>query len=318
PRLYVASPALNGQNVKTPEDGARLVREYKAAGYDLLKIHEGLSQEAYEKIIVTAFENGMKYAGHVPDSVSVYGALKARQMTIEHLDNYLVALEADDSPIRKADPQRRARQLPFHMDEKKIPALVRAIRKTGTWSVPTMVLYQNVFSSETGEALAARPEMKYTHPQVLNNWIKARNNQLKNNDPAAGRRILELRNKMLKALFDAGAKIMLGSDAPQFFNVPGFSVHREMKAMVDAGLTPFQVLECATRKVAIHLNKLNYFGTVEEGKTSDLILLEANPLKDISNTSRIAGVMIGDRWLPKSELRKMLDEIAAMYQNAKS
>jgi imidazolonepropionase-like amidohydrolase len=180
-----------------------------------------------------------------------------------------------------------------------------------------MALYENIFSTETSKALAARPEMKYLNPQMVNNWIQARNDMLKNSDPAALKRMLEFRKKMLKALSDAGARIILGSDAPQFFNVPGFSLQREMQAMVEAGMTPFQVLECGTRKVAHYLNKLNFYGTVEEGRMADLILLEANPLENISNVSRRAGVMMDGRWFPERELRKMLDEVAAMYKAAK-
>lgn len=119
---------------------------------------------------------------------------------------------------------------------------------------------------------------------------------------------------MLKALSDAGAKILLGSDAPQLFSVPGFSLQREMEAMAQAGLTPYQVLESGTRNAAIYLNAEKEFGTVEVGKAADLILVNGNPLKDVTNVAKRAGVMLRGRWLPESELARMLDAIAASYK----
>jgi imidazolonepropionase-like amidohydrolase len=119
---------------------------------------------------------------------------------------------------------------------------------------------------------------------------------------AQRQRYIGLRRRLLKALHDGGVGILLGSDAPQTWNVPGFSIHRELATYVAAGLTPFDALATGTRAVAAHLGTLDRAGTIEEGKRADLVLLDGNPLQDISQTSRIAGVMIGGRWLPKSEI----------------
>lgn len=318
PRIYAASPALGGQNVTSADAGEKLVRDYKAAGFDLLKIHEGLSVEAYDRIVKTAREVGIPFAGHIPNAVGLTGALKAKQSTIEHLDGYIELLEADDSPVKSADPQTRAKELHKYLDERKIAALATATRDAGVWTVPTMVLYANIFSRETAEALRSREEMKYIPPQMLNQWSENRKGQLANMDPEIGRRLAEIRKKILKGLQDAGAKIMLGTDAPQLWNVPGFSIHREMQVMSEAGLTPFQILESGTRNVAVYLNTLAESGTVEVGKRADLILLEANPLESLSNVSRRAGVMVRGRWLAESELRRMLDEIATRYKGSES
>ncbi|HYP26274.1 MAG TPA: amidohydrolase family protein [Blastocatellia bacterium] len=312
PRLYVAGPALSGNSVPSVEVAQKMVRDQKAAGFDLLKVHEGLSLEAYDAVVAAAKDAGIAYGGHIPDKVGLQHALKTKMATIEHLDNYIEALEADNSPIKGADPQTRAAKLPFHLDEKKIPALATATRDAGVWNVPTMALYLNVFSSESGEALAQREEMKYAVPQMLKNWVGQRNNQLKSFDPEAIKRLVDIRKKILKGLHAAGAKIMLGSDSPQFFNIPGFALQREMQAMVDAGLTPYQVLETGTRNPAIYLKTINETGTVEVGKRADLILVDANPLESVGNVARRSGVMVNGKWLPASELNKMLDEIAAM------
>ena len=122
PRLYVASPPIMGQTAPDPETAARLVREHKAAGFDLLKIHEGLSLASYDAMVKTAREVGIRFGGHVPDDVGLAHALETGMSSVEHMDGFVEALEADDSPIRNADPQTRGAQLHLYLDEKKLPA----------------------------------------------------------------------------------------------------------------------------------------------------------------------------------------------------
>jgi predicted amidohydrolase YtcJ len=124
------------------------------------------------------------------------------------------------------------------------------------------------------------------------------------------------RQQLLRELTSAGAPVALGSDAPQFFNVPGFSIHPEMEMMVAAGLTPYEVLVTGTRNPAVYFGTPEEFGTVQVGRRADLILLEANPLEDIGNVRRRAGVMVRGRWLPESEIQQRLDAIAEEVRRA--
>jgi imidazolonepropionase-like amidohydrolase len=317
PRLYVAGPAMTGQSVHSPEEGAQKVREYKQAGFDLLKIHEGLQLATYDAIVKTAKEVGMPYGGHVPDAVGLLHALKSGQSTIEHLDGYVEELEADDSPVRNSDPMTHAQKFADYLDERKIPAVVKATREAGAWVVPTMALWQTFMGTESVESLKQRPELKYVPPPMINQWTQQRTALAQNADSAQNQRVLDLRNKVLKALEDDTGRVMLGSDAPQLFSVPGFSLHREMQAMVRAGLTPYQVLAAGTRSPAVYLKAENEFGTISVGKRADLILIEANPLKDVTNVSRRVGVMLRGQWLAEAQLRKMLDDLAATYASTK-
>jgi imidazolonepropionase-like amidohydrolase len=120
------------------------------------------------------------------------------------------------------------------------------------------------------------------------------------------RRFLEVRRRILKALYDAGVPFALGSDAPQMWNVPGFSIHRELESLVAAGLTPFQALETGTRNIARHFGPGHDSGTIEEGRRADLVLLDANPLDSVRNTSRIAGVMVAGRWWSRRQIDERL------------
>jgi imidazolonepropionase-like amidohydrolase len=126
------------------------------------------------------------------------------------------------------------------------------------------------------------------------------------------KRYLELRNALVIELYKAGAKIVVGPDSPQFFLVPGFATHREMQALSEAGLTNYAVLEAATRNGAENLGMLKEFGTIEREKRADLLLLDANPLENIANAKRIAGVMTRGKFLAKTDLQKMLDDVATL------
>ncbi len=316
PRLWVGSPALSGNTAPTADSARRLVEQRTAARYDHLKIHEGLSREVYDTIVAVARRAGIRFAGHVPDPVGLARALEAGQSTIDHLDNYILALEADDSPIKNASPQIRAQRLIYHVDEAKLPALVAATRAAGTWMVPTLALWETFSGPESLESLRARPELRYVPAQWRDAWAQAVATMRQNNpDVEAGTRIVELRRRILKALNDAGVGILLGTDSPQLFSVPGFSTYRELASMRAAGLTPQQILRAGTRDVARYFGAADDFGTVAVGRRADLLLLEGNPLDDLGNVARRAGVMVNGRWLPESEIQARLARIAEGFAN---
>ncbi|HUR98844.1 MAG TPA: amidohydrolase family protein, partial [Pyrinomonadaceae bacterium] len=124
---------------------------------------------------------------------------------------------------------------------------------------------------------------------------------------------VELRNKLIKAIYDAGGKIMVGSDTPEFLWLYGFSEHREMRALSDAGMPNYAVLAAATRNAHEYLGTIAKSGTVEKGKRADLLLLNANPIENISATENRTGVMLNGKWYPQEEMNKWLDEIAPRF-----
>jgi imidazolonepropionase-like amidohydrolase len=148
-------------------------------------------------------------------------------------------------------------------------------------------------------------------------WVERKEGMLA--DPAykpeLARQFIEVRGKLIKTLHEEGAGLLLGSDAPQIFNVPGFSIHHELRMLVEAGLTPYQALATGNVNVAKFLGEEDEFGTVAVGQRADLVLLEANPLEDIRNFSQRAGVMLGGRWLPAAVLRAGLEEIAQRHRS---
>jgi hypothetical protein len=312
PTIHAAAPGISGGNAPTPEAARREVNERVEAGYDLLKVFE-MPAESYAQMARTAHDIGIPFAGHVPESVGLVGALDARQASIDHLDRYVEFLAPGyrDMPGRR--PGFFGSGLVDIADTGRIPEAVERTLAAGTWNVPTLSLVEHLASPEPAEQMIQRPEMRYMPQSVLDDWVDAKADYRERPDfqPAAAERLVEIRRQLTKALHDAGAPLALGSDAPQFFNVPGFSIHHEMAMMVAAGLSPYEVLATGTRNPAAYFGTPEAFGTVQVGRRADLILLDANPLEDVGNVKRRAGVMVRGRWLPEAEIQQRLERIAA-------
>jgi imidazolonepropionase-like amidohydrolase len=309
PTLYAASPWL-GEQAATPEQAERAVREYHAAGFDLLKIGS-LPAPAYARMAETANALGMPFGGHIPEDVGLVKALDARQASIDHFDRYVEFLVPEAA--------RGDREAGFFgsgvvdlADRSRIPEAVARTKQAGTWNVPTLSIVEHLASDEPGDAMAQWPEMRYLPRDVVDGWVRAKREYAERADfqPAAVRQLVQMRRDLLKALHDADAPIALGSDAPQFFNVPGFSIHHELRMMVASGLTPYEVLATGTREAARYFDAEDEFGTVAPGMRADLVLLDADPLADVGNVKRRAGVMVRGKWWPESEIQARLDEIA--------
>ena len=322
PTIFVGAPSLNGNSAADAATAARLVREHKAAGYDFLKLHPGIPRTSYDSIVAAARAAGITYAGHISQGVGLEHTLASRQSTIDHLDGYIEAAVPENIRARVLADESLFGELISSVDESRLRAFAGDTRKAGTWNVPTLFLWETFFSPEQPDVMAKRAEMKYAPPQWVDNWSNQKRNRLQNaSDAGASARYLSLRRTLIKALADSGARLLMGTDSPQMFNVPGFSLHYEIALMQEAGLTPWQVLESGTRNVgeyaAQDLRLDGKFGTVSPGNRADLILLDANPLADARNVSKRAGVMVRGRWLPGSELDRMLAEIASRHAAAR-
>jgi imidazolonepropionase-like amidohydrolase len=140
----------------------------------------------------------------------------------------------------------------------------------------------------------------------LAQWVESKKKLMAGATPAERARFLEIRGRLIKALHAGGVGLLLGSDGPQVWNVPGFSVHRELRYLVQAGLTPYQAIETGTRNVAVFYGTTDDRGTIAQGKRADLVMLEGNPLADIGNSAKIAAVVLGGRFLTKDDIDKQL------------
>jgi imidazolonepropionase-like amidohydrolase len=312
PTIVTSGPSLNGSSAPTPDVARRMVEEQHAALYDFIKIHPGLLRAAFDTLAATAQRLGMRFAGHVPVDVGLERALEAHYASIDHLDGFIEWLAG----VRPGDGTNVGffgLAVADRVDESRISEAARRTAEAGVWVVPTEVLLETVASGESPEQVAARPGTEYLPPSILQGWMTTLRGWRTQSpvEPQTAARFLAARRRLIRELQAAGAGILLGSDAPQVGNVPGFSLHRELRAYVAAGLTPYQALLTGTRNPAAFFGRPDEFGTVQPGRRADLVLLEGNPLRDIANFDRQAGVMVRGRWLPAEEIRRRLEALAA-------
>lgn len=308
PRFVTSGPSLNGNSVTSPAQAERKVREQHAAGYDFLKIHPGLTRAEFLRVADTANELGMPFAGHVPSSVGVPLALESGIATIDHLDGYMETLIPADNDPTGGLGGFFGLMLAGVARESAITPIVKATREAGTWNVPTQTLFEQTANDLPAADLAARPEMKYARADDVRQWVRTKRSLVGDADfdRRIANRAIALRRALIKALHADGAGLLLGSDSPQRFNVPGFALHRELELMVAAGLTPYEALSTGTVNPARFLGVADERGTVQPGRAADLVLLDENPLDDIANSRRVHGTMIRGTWLSRSELDRRL------------
>ncbi|MCM4158601.1 amidohydrolase family protein [Antarcticibacterium flavum] len=309
PTIFAASPWLSQEAIPTPQAADNAVREYKSTGFDLLKIGS-LEPETYKQMAATAHEIGMPFGGHIPEAVGLAGALEARQTSIDHYDRYVEFLVPEEAKQGRSNGFFGSGIIGL-IDRERIPLAIEKTLEAGTWNVPTLSLIEHLANEEEAEEMIKRPEMKYMPKQVLDGWVKFKNDYVQRDDfqPDDTAKLVEFRRELTKKLHDAGANIVLGSDAPQFFNVPGFSIHHELEMMVNSGLSPYEVLVTGTKNAAEYFATPEEFGTIQPGRRADLILLNSNPIEDISNVKDRAGVMVRGEWYPEEKISEKLQEI---------
>ena len=297
PNLYLAGPQFSGGSVKSAEDAIARVKQQKSEGWDLLKVQEGLSVPAYDAMAKTAKQVGIRFGGHVPDEVGLLHAMDMGQETFDHIDGYVEQLDGRAKPV----------------EDKALQDLVQRTKKAGAWIVPTMFVWETLQGPVTLESRTGLAELRYMPAPQVEQWTKGLDSRLKNPqyDAAQAKLHIDNRMKILKALQDGGARILLGSDAPQQFNVPGFSIHREMRRMADAGINAYEIVKSGTANVGQYFKAQDSFGTIAVGQRADLILVDANPLENVSNMEKRSGVMVRGRWLPASEIDAALAKIAS-------
>jgi imidazolonepropionase-like amidohydrolase len=320
PTILVGAPSLSGSTAPDPETAARLVREHKAAGYDFLKLHPGLSRPVYDAIVRTSRDVGISYGGHVSADVGIMHSLASRQSTIDHIDGYLE--HAAGSTSGNLGTGGAAARTLATADSASMRALAIATRDADAWVVPTEYLWENFFSGRPPEEFLSMPEMRYLPRSVRDGWGNmarqfAQGVQSANLSADEKTRFVAARRLMMRELGRTGNRLLMGTDSPQMMNVPGFALSHEIRVMREAGLTPRQILESGTTNVSRYVERSlrgdARFGTVAVGQRADLVLLDGDPLADLGHLERRAGVMVRGRWLPAEELRRGLDQIAARY-----
>lgn len=305
PRIFTTGPIFTVAH--KPDVAVRMVDEQAELGYDAVKIYNGVSKAEYPALIAEAKRKGLLLMGHVAREPDFEMTLAAGQ-SIAHLEEFTYTF---------FNPKRDDNNSHIVYDESKIPEAVQLTAKSGVFVTPTLSTYATIVQQATAlDEFLKNPELRYDSP-----WLQAdlqpEANRYKNGfKPESYPRIrtsLAFQRKLVKELEKAGVPLLCGTDASDVGPVAGFGIHGELEELVNDGLTPFQALETATVNAARYFGRTKEFGTVEEEKRADLVLLDGNPLADISKTRAIAGVMVHGRWLEKKEIDRDLNQVPANY-----
>ena len=306
PRLILA-PMIDGPKKAWPppistwvanaNEASAAVRNAKTLGYDKIKVYSFLSKESYDAIIAEAKRQHMDVIGHVPMELSVEYVIDAGQKMIAHTEEIAKHTHGNYAPER-------------------IDYFADRITKGGVWMVPTLVTTRAILEIfDDRDAVLNRPEAMYaSHPmQVgIRTFIT---DKLYVPIPSQARQKIrddfeKFQIPLTKALHDRGARLMTGTDSLLPGLVPGFAVHRELHELVAAGFSPYEALRTSTTTPFEYLGESDRAGTIETGKAGDLILVDANPLQDVSAASKIAGVLVRGQWLSREDIQKRMTAIA--------
>lgn len=311
PRFFTTGPSFSGVSVKTAEYGAEMVRKQKEMGYDFLKLHPGLTKETFAAISSTAKEVGIPFVGHVSHAVGVWRAIEAGYSSIDHLDGFVEGMVPNAEAMTEQQIGLFGMFVADRADQTQIPKLMKGLKDKNIWVVPTQSLADRWFAPNfTGDSFKNDPDSKYMKAETINQWIESKKNLMANELYSADKieNYIKLRRKLIYECQKNGVGLLLGCDAPQVFNVPGFSTHNELQYLVASGLTPYEALKTGTVNVATYL-KLPDAGVIKPGAVADLILIGGNPLTDITQTKKVEGVMLRGQWMSRAYIDAGLKRI---------
>ncbi|MGO9127437.1 MAG: amidohydrolase family protein [Terriglobales bacterium] len=316
PRMVIAGPMLDGPQprfpssvaIATPDEGRRAVDDLKRRGVDFIKLQSLIPRDAVFAIADEARNQGIPFAGHVPDAVRASEASNAGQKSFEHL----IGIFEGSSPLEDEflkGPKTETKFLTTY-DPARAAALFALLAKNHTWQCPTLVWERGgnlIEETDFDHDARARYVPAYWKAVTWKRFTDQVTHEFNVDDLATRRRFVAKELEVVKAMHDAGIQFLAGTDtASGVYIFPGFSLHEELQRFVAAGFTPLEALQTATLNPARFLGLDDQLGTVEKGKLADLVLLDANPLDDIRNTQRITAVFVNGRYLSRADLDGLL------------
>jgi imidazolonepropionase-like amidohydrolase len=299
PRIFVSAPMIAGGSIPwrnkvmptTAAEADSLVRAFKIAGYDQIKIYDGITKAVFDASMAAAKQVGLRASGHIPATVGFDGVLAAG-LNLEHLDKTVFATTQ------------------HNLDTALIPSIAERIKRSGVWVTPTLESMVQMSKIGTGrfDSLMSRPEA-IAAPAGLREYWGSISSRLRGDRKLPSTVVCnpwcEYQLRLAGALAKAGVPMLAGTDLPNAVLVPGYSLVRELEVMVAAGATPFQALVAATAAPALFFGEDKEWGTVAVGKRANLILVERTPMTDVTALRALAGVVSNGKWIDQRELVRL-------------
>ena len=327
PRIVAAGRIVDGPKpiippvstgVANEAEARQIVRLLKQQGADFIKVYSLLPREAYFAVADEAKKQGLSFAGHVPLSVTAAEASRAGQKSMEHMFSVLEGCAVNEDELRQqamrsapAGLLRSQAESTDTFDPKKAAQLYSLLAKNHTWQVPTLAVRHSAAYYDEG-IFANDPRLKFVYFSLRERWKPAPASpfsRLTKEDYGKLKRLFPAELKVIGEMRRAGVLFLAGTDTPNPYVFPGFSLHDELGWFVKAGLSPLQALQTATLNPATYLGMTGSLGTIEKGNLADLVLLDANPLEDIGNTKRISAVVANGRLFDRKALDAMLAQV---------
>ncbi len=319
-------PGFPVMSVTNANEARELVRLFKQQHMDFIKVYNQLSPEILRVIADEAKLQGMPVAGHVPYAIGAAEASNLGFTSIEHNTDILMSCSSDETKLRaEMDtlPQNlgpgAGRRLAVEFkavqtfDEKKAIELFKRFIRNGTAMCPTLIVPMR--NLKTADEIAVDDRLKYIPKYMRENWYNQMNQRNVYSNKENLKLLLDKRISIVGLMQRTGVTILAGSDFPNPYIFPGFALHDELELLVQGGLSPLQALQAATTNAVKFLHKEKELGTIEKGKLADLILLDENPLENISNTRKINAVVANGRLFSRSDLDKLLADVYNLQNN---
>ena len=319
PRIYTPGPMLDGPQprfpssaaIVTPEDAHRSVADLKRRGADFIKLQSLIPREAVFAIAEEAKQQEISFEGHVPDAVRASEMSAAGMKSFEHLIGIFEGSSPAEHEFLKGN-KTEGRFLATY-DRARAASLAAILAKNQTWQCPTLVWERGGNLIDVSD-FSKDARVKYVPASWKTKTWKRFTEEITQgygaDDLTIRKRFVEKELEVVGMLHKAGVPFLAGTDTPAGVHIfPGYSLHEELQRFVAAGFTPLEALQTATINPARFFGIEDQLGAVEKGKLADLVLLSANPLDDIANTQKIAGVIVNGRYFYRAELDKMLGRV---------
>ncbi len=338
PEIIAAGPMLVGRGKKTAEqypianeqEARTAVRELRQQGADFIKVISVPSREAFFAIADEAKKQGIPFVGHVPFSVTASEASDAGMKSIEHIvySNLAFDCSSKETELRQAvrEGQQRRDENAYAQamldaiasySPEKAAALWARLKRNGTWVVPTLESISEQAPRKIDDAARANnPNLEFIPPTLRKQWDpRSPQNHASEAERNWWSHVFVNDLKLTREMHKAGVQMLAGSDSLDRFVFSGSSLHQELALLVEAGFSPMEALQAATRDAALFLGRARETGTIAEGVRADFVLLDANPVQDIRNTDKIRAVVRDGAYLDRATLDALLAKAKAAAAN---